>query len=936
MGKAKGGKKRPLSSAPKKAEPKINPFERKIVRPKFSVLGRNLKETEKTAGQSRQVATESRKSTLLKEYEQLGKANKFVDQRIGEKDKSLSREDKALQRFQKERQARFKKSDVFNLEEEELTHMGTSLSKMDDFGEDFKDSSDDEEGGHLDADTVNSLHFGGFESDKQDEADGKRKSKREVMSELIAKSKFYKAERQKEKLEVEELTDKLDDAWRGLLKQGAFAGMVRNNRREDPVDLLMKSLERAKKGDKGLQVATSAAEAFDSMQDDNENKDDFNMLFRELAFEMKGKATDRLKTPEEIAKEEKERLEQLERERLRRMQGDVSEDESEDQEEEGEEEDEEGEEGEEGEEEVDGEEEDEDDDEEDEEAENAKEAEAEDDDEDEDGEAEEDAASTGKKRKHAIDDEEDYFLEPQLDDDLGGGGSDDEDDDEDDGEGDDGKRKKKSKKAALPVFGQNIEDLPFTFEMPENHKAFLHIVKDRDSTQLDVVVHRMRVCHDLALSADNRAKIERLVGILYDHFAHVGKADKVDMPALDVLTKHLFQLAQTMPDPSARAARERLTAMQQALYTRLTTVQLSGRKGTWPWPGVEELLFLKLVSVIFPTTDFQHTVTTPAVLFIGQVLSQCPLTNPLHAVVGLFLANLAFHYLQGTGRFMPEVLFFINDLLSVALLSNMPSVSALAETVSSLVRETSTEPFLRLGSSGAAKRPNKKARKSVDKNEAAAAAIPPFNFVDIFSKLPTDTYFSEDTFKLQVLQTSARLVSQFSTHYFQNAELQSYPEIIFTPYAIVAKLLRAVAGRRVLPAQLEAQLQEVKTKLGTGIQRKVDQRLPLRQRRKPVPIRMLNPRFKDNFKVGRDNDPDRERAEKKKFERMYKKELKGAMRELRKDTAFLQTEREKKKRLDTLERQEKTKRVMNILSTQEGDVKKMERMKNARDRKSVV
>jgi hypothetical protein len=92
------------------------------------------------------------------------------------------------------------------------------------------------------------------------------------MSELIAKSKFYKAERQKEKLEVEELTDKLDDAWRGLLKQGAFAGMVRNNRREDPVDLLMKSLERAKKGDKGLQVATSAAEAFDSMQDDNENK----------------------------------------------------------------------------------------------------------------------------------------------------------------------------------------------------------------------------------------------------------------------------------------------------------------------------------------------------------------------------------------------------------------------------------------------------------------------------------------------------------------------------------------------------------------------------------------------------------------------------------------------------------------------------------------
>lgn len=130
------------------------------------------------------------------------------------------------------------------------------------------------------------------------------------MNELIAKSKFYKAERQKEKRENEELTDKLDDAWRGLLKQGAFSGLVRNNKQEDPTELLMKSLERAKKGEKGLDEANAAAASFDRMED--KNKDDFNMLFRELAFEMKGKATDRLKTPEEIAQEQKNRLEQLE------------------------------------------------------------------------------------------------------------------------------------------------------------------------------------------------------------------------------------------------------------------------------------------------------------------------------------------------------------------------------------------------------------------------------------------------------------------------------------------------------------------------------------------------------------------------------------------------------------------------------------------------
>lgn len=39
---------------------------------------------------------------------------------------------------------------------------------------------------------------------------------------------------------------------------------------------------------------------------------------RTLAYEGKGQAKDRIKTPAEIAKEEHERLEQLEAERLRR------------------------------------------------------------------------------------------------------------------------------------------------------------------------------------------------------------------------------------------------------------------------------------------------------------------------------------------------------------------------------------------------------------------------------------------------------------------------------------------------------------------------------------------------------------------------------------------------------------------------------------------
>jgi len=56
-----------------------------------------------------------------------------VDRRFGENDPTLSLEERMLERFTKERQ-RVSKGAAFNLEdEEELTHYGQSLSKLDDF-----------------------------------------------------------------------------------------------------------------------------------------------------------------------------------------------------------------------------------------------------------------------------------------------------------------------------------------------------------------------------------------------------------------------------------------------------------------------------------------------------------------------------------------------------------------------------------------------------------------------------------------------------------------------------------------------------------------------------------------------------------------------------------------------------------------------------------
>jgi nucleolar protein 14 len=92
-----------------------------------------------------------RKKTLLKEYEEKDRAGGVVDRRFGENDPTLSLEERMLERFTKERQ-RASKGAAFNLEDEEdLTHYGQSLSKLDDFDDvGFGlDDDDDDRGSYI-------------------------------------------------------------------------------------------------------------------------------------------------------------------------------------------------------------------------------------------------------------------------------------------------------------------------------------------------------------------------------------------------------------------------------------------------------------------------------------------------------------------------------------------------------------------------------------------------------------------------------------------------------------------------------------------------------------------------------------------------------------------------------------------------------------------
>ena len=146
-------------------------------------------------------------------------------------------------------------------------------------------------------------------------------------------------------------------------------------------------------------------------------------------------------------------------------------------------------------------------------------------------------------------------------------------------------------------------------------------------------------------------------------------------------------------------------------------------------------------------------------------------------------------------------------------------------------------------------------------------------------------------------------------------------------FAPVATLLAAAPADELPPALAPAHAACV-AQIDETVAAAARARVPLRLGRKaPVALKQYNPVFDEEFDPNRSSDPDRRRAELQKLKRKTKAEHKGAMRELRKDNAFLAaaTAADTAKRDEYLEG--RGKRALQIMEEQEASWKSMKREK---------
>jgi nucleolar protein 14 len=615
----------------------FNPFEFKhLSRPKkFEYVSNNAADNKKVLGRpgvTKSQGEEARKKSLLPEMNRKNKVGGILDRRIGENDPTMSLDDRMMARFEREQQKK-RGGNVFDLEdgddEVQLTHGGQSLKFDHEIGEEDYDaasisgSSDDEDGflkRKRRRDDVDGEEGEGDAAPAEDQPE-RKKSKAEVMKEVVAKSKLHKYERQAQKEDDDDLREELDKDLNDVL--AALRGHMNRKPGDEPPK------EEPKK-DFGMNADRAALLAGASQAAKDK---EYDTRVRQMLQDARAKPTERTKTEEEKAREEAKRLKELEEKRMKRMRGEPTSDDEEPQK-----------------------------------------KDAEDEDEDEFDSENDDAAEFGLKtvakpssRPEGVEDEDDFIMDDDLvatdsEADMSGDESDDASEvddtmamDEDDEDflksvlPDKPKEQSKAVNGVLTIGADAASSkLAFTYPCPRSHEELLRVFKDVSSDDVPTVVQRIRALYHAGLHSDNKNKLADFACALVDHIAYLSnQSPPPSLAVIESIIRHIHSLSRSYSARIATRFREHLKQLQES---------------NDPTPG--DLTLLTAIGSIYPTSDHFHQVVTPAITLMARWMGLTTPSSTKDVATGAYVGALCLQYQRLAKRYVPELIRYIGLCLT--------------------------------------------------------------------------------------------------------------------------------------------------------------------------------------------------------------------------------------------------------------------------------
>ncbi|XP_049880546.1 nucleolar protein 14 homolog [Pectinophora gossypiella] len=930
---------------------KLNPFEVHINKEKIKVLGKKSKHDRGLPGVSRAKAIQKRKETLGTEMKLMNKTNTFIDRRIGEKNQQLSAEDRMVARFAAERAKQHSRKSMYNLADDEiLTHRGQTLEQIEKF--DDPRSSDDEDDvakkfGGLDDDFVSEGHFGGGMLSKA-EKDG-AKSHKDLIEQLIAESKKRKAEKQKEKEQTLDLTEKLDSEWKDL--QPVVFKRARVEEKEE--SLIDKLLSQA----------------------DKKNAD-YDKMMRELRFERRGTPSDGLKSDEKQKKEEQEKLERLEKERELRMLGEdeaaakiqqptakhrsaddlddnfeledekefmlaydkdgkplvpenvlkdfsvpnakpkfddgISDTSSED-----------------------GDDEDSDDEEGDDDQKAGDKSELADgdtDDDDEEGSDEEESDEENdqveitkpNKEKKTVESKVNKKEEPskkqitnaqkdiekniglvqngkeesseEVENSAGEDESGDEEGSEEEESPSDGEEKEKvddfkdlieSDEESESENEEDEEKIGSFFDFKADEEMNLkELLTGKTPAQHSSTIQKLIKKYDPSLAENNKDKLSRIyahmlqyVNDIFTNLSNEGDLIKAFL-IFDRLAPHFYDLAHTNKVSTKKFIGELLKEKHDKF-----------KKNPRKVPDLDTLIFFKLVSLLYPTSDFKHPITTPSLIFMSEILTLSKFNTAYAISRGFFITALILEYTVLSKRFVPSAINFLRGILYLC-----------ANT--SVLNPIQVVPPFRLHKDAKILNLEEDCSKMEVENKMAAKDLV-LNEVD-------------NGFKVRSVLMCTMMLREF----FDNCNESEAQEFIFEPHL----QLYSRIDMELYPKKVASMVNKTVQYMKEGLEVKTYTPLAS-EKKKPKALRLYEPDIQEVFTGSKSAKLPREMAERRRLETKVKKEMKGALREIRRDKAYIASVKIRQKIHSDNIRKEKVKQIYKDASIQQGELNKLKRMK---------
>ncbi|UJR15870.1 hypothetical protein I4U23_002796 [Adineta vaga] len=304
------------------------------------------------------------------------------------------------------------------------------------------------------------------------------------------------------------------------------------------------------------------------------------------------------------------------------------------------------------------------------------------------------------------------------------------------------------------------------------------------------------------------------------------------------------------------------------------------------------IVFLKLIAYLYPTSDFRHPITTPAITLLVQALQYASLSSLASCRQALLLIELIKQWISKSHRYVPEVMVSFMKLIQLA---------CPMETSKYLVSYSS-------------KQIENNQLLIINKNMKSSKLMK----LTVFDTMDLDNDSEEH--RIIILQTCLEHLIDFLNIY---QSLSAFIEISQPFKTILVTLVETSKCK-----SISEKCREILTFIDTNQTICLTNRKHLEQgKEQKKMIRLYEPRFGPVYEGKKNTRLPKEYTERLRMRKKYKREVKSTTRELIRDNDFIAREELRQQMEKDTQRKRKVKDILSELSMQEGEYRKLQKTK---------